>query len=183
MQRNDVCPGNSISPIADMDVHRTIVPAVLAAKSSAETPKKLAGRPPRSSKIRPRGWIGDFEPLCSQKRQALEHPAACQARTRSGIETQRQWNDLAIGRTTPALFGLYSLVTRLAHGLLQADARVVSTTAWYVKPRPTFADAIAVVRRELWSACYFARSGSCTETIKIPRSVFERLTDTLCYAA
>jgi len=106
-----------------------------------------------------------------------------EARTHLGIETQRQWNDLAIGRTTPALFGLYSLVTRLAHGLLQADARVVSTTAWYIKPRPTFADAIAVVRRELWSSRYFAMSESCTETIKIPRSVLEHLTDMLCYAA
>jgi DDE superfamily endonuclease len=106
-----------------------------------------------------------------------------EARTHLGIETQRQWNDLAIGRTTPALFGLYSLVTRLAHGLLQADPTVVSTTAWYAKPRPTFADAIAVVRRELWSSRYFAMSESCTETIKIPRSVLEHLTDTVCYAA
>jgi hypothetical protein len=74
-------------------------------------------------------------------------------------------------------------VTRLAHGLLQADASVVRTAAWYAKPRPTFADAIAVVRRELWSSYNFTMSGSCTETIKIPRSLFERLTDTVCYAA
>ena len=33
-------PGIGISPIADMDVHQTVVIAVLAAKSSAETPKK-----------------------------------------------------------------------------------------------------------------------------------------------
>jgi DDE superfamily endonuclease len=106
-----------------------------------------------------------------------------EARTHLGIETQRQWNDLAIGRTTPALFGLYSLVTLRAHGLLKEEARVVRTAAWYAKLRPTFADAIAVVRRELWSSCHFAMSESCTETIKIPRSVFERLTDTVCYAA
>lgn len=106
-----------------------------------------------------------------------------EARTHLGIETQRQWNDLAIGRTTPALFGLYSLVTLLAHGRLKADVRVVRTAAWYAKPRPTFVDAIAVVRRELWSSYHFAMSESCTETIKIPRSVFERLTDTVCYAA
>jgi len=106
-----------------------------------------------------------------------------EARTHLGIETQRQWNDLAIGRTTPTLFGLYSLVTLWAHGLLRVGARAVRTAAWYAKPRPTFADAMAVVRRELWSACHFAMSESCTETIKIPRSVFDRLTDTVCYAA
>src|ERR1700682_6434163 len=33
-------PGIGISPIVDMDAHHTIVPAALAAKSSAETPKK-----------------------------------------------------------------------------------------------------------------------------------------------
>jgi hypothetical protein len=85
-----------------------------------------------------------------------------EARTHLGIETQRQWSDLAIGRTTPALFGLYSLVTRLAHGLLQADASVVRTAAWYAKPCPTFADTIAVVRRELWSSCYFNPSYGLT---------------------
>lgn len=106
-----------------------------------------------------------------------------EARTHLGIETQRQWNDLAIGRTTPALYGLYSLVTQLAHGLLTVNARIVRTAAWYAKPRPTFADAIAVVRRELWSSCHFSMSESCTETIKIPRALFEHLTDTVCYAA
>src|SRR5258708_16617357 len=36
-------PGIGISPIADMDAHQTIVIAALAAKSSAETPKKARG--------------------------------------------------------------------------------------------------------------------------------------------
>jgi hypothetical protein len=76
-----------------------------------------------------------------------------EARAHLGIETQRQWNDLAIGRSTPALFGLYSLVTLLAHALLQAEARVVRTAAWYAKVRPTFSAALATVRRELWSHC------------------------------
>jgi hypothetical protein len=106
-----------------------------------------------------------------------------EARAHLGLETQRQWNDLAIGRTTPALFGLYSLVTLVAHGLLQAEARVVRTAAWYVKVRPTFSDALAAVRRELWSSCHFPMSDPASEMVKIPRSVFERLTDTVCYAA
>ena len=106
-----------------------------------------------------------------------------EARAHLGIETQRQWNDLAIQRTTPALFGLYSLVTLLAHALPQAEARIVRTAAWYAKVRPTFSDALAVVRRELWSSCHFAMSESHTEMVKIPRSVLERLTDTVCYAA
>ena len=41
-----------------------------------------------------------------------------EARAHLGVETQRQWSDLAIQRTTPALLGLFSLVTLLAHELL-----------------------------------------------------------------
>ncbi|MBV8360060.1 MAG: hypothetical protein JO189_19300 [Deltaproteobacteria bacterium] len=81
-----------------------------------------------------------------------------ESRAHLGIETQRQWSDLTIGRTTPALFGLYSLVTLLAHSLPPAQTRRVRTAAWYAKPRPTFSDVLAVVRRELWSQSHFPRS-------------------------
>ncbi len=66
-----------------------------------------------------------------------------EARTHLGIETQRQWSDLAIGRTTLALFGLYSLVTLLAQTLPSAQTRHVRTVARYAKPRATFSDALA----------------------------------------
>jgi DDE superfamily endonuclease len=106
-----------------------------------------------------------------------------EARAHLGIETQRQWNDLAIGRTTPTLFGLYSLVTLMAHALLQAEARAVRTAAWYAKVRPTFSDALAVVRRGLWSHSHFSTSSAKPEVVEIPRSLLERLTDAVCYAA
>src|SRR5262245_2507947 len=60
-----------------------------------------------------------------------------EARAHLGIETQRQWNDLAISRTTPALFGLYAVVTLMTNALLRSEARVVRTAAWYAKARPT----------------------------------------------
>jgi len=55
-------------------------------------------------------------------------------------------SDLAILRTTPALFGLFSLVTLLAHRLTQRGKVLTRETAWYAKPRPTFSDALAAVR-------------------------------------
>ena len=106
-----------------------------------------------------------------------------EARRHLGIETQRQWSDLAIGRTTPALFGLYSLVTLLAHSLPRAQTRRVRTAAWYAKPRSTFSDTLALVRRELWSQSHFSRSRAKSEVVEIPCSLLERLTDALCYAA
>src|SRR5918911_52845 len=61
-----------------------------------------------------------------------------EARTHLGVETQRQWSDLAIQRTTPALLGLFSLVTLVAHDLLPGQALPVRRAAWYTKPLPTF---------------------------------------------
>jgi hypothetical protein len=106
-----------------------------------------------------------------------------ETRAHLGIETQRQWHDVAISRTTPALFGLYSLVTLMVHALPRAQARVVRTAAWYAKSRPTFSDALAGIRRELWSHCHFSTSSVKPEVVEIPRALLERLTDAVCYAA
>jgi hypothetical protein len=100
-----------------------------------------------------------------------------------GIETQRQWNDLAIARTTPILYGLFSVVTLMADALIQNETIAVRQAAWYTKERPTFSDAIATVRRCVWSDSHFSMSSRQSDVVKIPRSLLERLTDAVCYAA
>jgi hypothetical protein len=72
-----------------------------------------------------------------------------EVRQRLGFETQRQWSELAIRRTAPALLGLFSLVTLLAHQHMTNGADSARQTAWYRKPHPTFSDALAQVRRQL----------------------------------
>ena len=74
-----------------------------------------------------------------------------EARGHLGFETQRQCSDLAIRRTTPALLGLFSIVTLLAHQQKAQVSATVRITASYDKPRPTFSDALALVRKELWA--------------------------------
>ena len=106
-----------------------------------------------------------------------------EARAHLGMETQRQWNDRAIARTTPALLSLYSIVTLTAHLLIDNGATCVRSMAWYRKTRPTFSDALAVVRRQLWDHLHFSMSQQETDMIKIPRALFERFIDTVCYAA
>ena len=59
----------------------------------------------------------------------------------------------------------------------------VRQTAWYRKPHPTFSDALAQVRKELWAQESFCGSPGETDTVKVPRGFLERLTDTVCYAA
>ncbi len=102
-----------------------------------------------------------------------------------GFETQRQWSELAIRRTTPALLGLFSLVTLFAHQQMrQAAGALRRQAAWYHKAHPTFADALGLVRKELWAQeQIFHGSPADTETVKVPRVFVEHLTDALCYAA
>ncbi|MCA1719528.1 MAG: transposase [Actinobacteria bacterium] len=96
-----------------------------------------------------------------------------------GFETQRQWSDLAIRRTTPALFGLFSLVALFAHQRMRKAAGVFRRqAAWYHKRHPTFADALGLVRKELWAQEQtFYGSPWEADTIKVPRVFMERLTD------
>jgi hypothetical protein len=106
-----------------------------------------------------------------------------EVRAHLGVETQRQWSALAIQRTTPALLGLFSLVTLLAHELLGGHAPPVRQAAWYTKPLPTFVDTLALVRRELWGVPVFSLSSQATDLLEIPRARWERVTIALAYAA
>ena len=106
-----------------------------------------------------------------------------EARTHLGLETQRQWSALAIARTTPILLGMFSLVTLLAHRLTEDAGLPVRTAAWYHKTEATFADALALVRPELWSTMKFTNSAAQSGVSPIPSSVLHGLVDTLCYAA
>ena len=99
------------------------------------------------------------------------------------METQRQRSDRAIARPTPALLSLYSIITLTTQLLIEKGATCVRSTAWYRKTRPTFSDAIALVRRQLWEHIHFSTSPQETEMIKIPRALFDRFIDAVCYAA
>jgi hypothetical protein len=106
-----------------------------------------------------------------------------EARAHLGVETQRQWSDLAIVRTTPALLALFSLVTLFAHRLLQGQDLAVRQAAWYQKAVPTFSDTLAVVRQQLWPVSITWISSSKDDVVIIPKTLFDRLTDTLAFAA
>ena len=107
-----------------------------------------------------------------------------EVRAHLGVETQRQWSDRAIARTTPALFGLFSWVSLASHLTQKGGPAIPRAAAWYAKPLPTFADAIALVRRDLWQASgSFSMSEGEPEIIKVPTPLFNRLIGSLAYAA
>lgn len=104
-----------------------------------------------------------------------------ETRRHLGIETQRQWSDKAIGRTTPCLYGMFSVITMVAQELSKGGKLKIRSAVWYDKELATFSDAIGCVRQYLWEKRSFQTSIKEVEMIKIPRPYLECLTDTLCF--
>ena len=105
-----------------------------------------------------------------------------EVRRHLGVESQRQWSDRAITRTTPALLGLFSLVTLWVEE--QLDGSLLPRRAVrYPKPQPTFSDALAAVRYRLWTSATSSTSPDHAEVAKIPRGLLERLTQAACSPA
>ena len=106
-----------------------------------------------------------------------------EVRDHLGVETQRQWSDKAIARTTPCLLGLFSLVTLLGKKLTPRARRAAATSAWYRKQRPTFADTLAAVRRDIWREQGFVTSSRAANMQKLRPALRNAITYALCHAA
>src|SRR5215467_13843751 len=104
-------------------------------------------------------------------------------RAHLGVETQRQWSDNAILRTTPALLALFSIVTLWTHDLAKSQKLKPRTAAWYSKSVLTFSDAIAAVRREIWAHQISFMSRPRRDRIEIPSHIWRRMENALAYAA
>lgn len=145
-----------------------------------------------------RDVAGEFEPqafLCTDqaadpitilqlfvRRWSVEVTFA-EVRRHLGVETQRQWSDLAIARTTPCLLALFSLVALWASDLAARGLVQPRRAAWYAKPEVTFSDALAAVRRQLWIAQAFSTSPHAQNMATIPRTLLDSLTEAACYPA
>jgi len=83
-----------------------------------------------------------------------------EVRAHLGVETQRQWSDKAIERTTPLLMALYSIITIIGCKLSQANKIISSEiTSWYQKNNNiTFSDLLVLLRKQIWFAKIFKNS-------------------------
>ena len=98
-----------------------------------------------------------------------------EVRAHLGVETQRQWSDLSIARTTPVLMALFSLIMLWADQLNNRQKLTVFQTAWYQKPYPTFSDAVASVRYRIWQFQLNLHSVKNTDRDKINHIIVEHL--------
>ena len=105
-----------------------------------------------------------------------------EVRRHLGVETRRRWSDKAIARTTPVLLGLFSIVALQANAMVVTQTLVVRSAGWYRKDGIPFSDALAAVRRQLWTDATFFTSPPKTKTLKIRRHIHDRMADLACYA-
>src|SRR5690242_15937143 len=106
-----------------------------------------------------------------------------EVRDHLGLETQRQWSDKAVARTTPCLLGLFSIVTLLAARLGHQARSRASMSAWYHKQQPTFVDALAAVRRQIWAEQGLIISRRSAKAAKLRPGLREGIAYALCHAA
>ena len=137
-------------------------------------------RPPKALFSTDQSQAAEEIILDFMKRWSLETTFE-EGRAHLGLETQRQWSDLAIERTTPLLFGLYSLVTLFGQALSPDGPLPLKQAAWYHKQAATFSDVLAVVRRHLWGNFTFPTSPTDPDVVLVPRSTLSRLAHAVCY--
>ena len=104
-------------------------------------------------------------------------------RAHLGFETQRQWSDTAIARTTPCLFGLFSVVNLIAVNITKGKDMPILSCAWYRKPEATFSDVIALVRRHIWTSRFFVKSSQSGNFIHFEHESIKNIIESICYAA
>jgi hypothetical protein len=106
-----------------------------------------------------------------------------ETRRHLGVETQRQWSDLAIVRTTPVLMALFSLVCLMVHRWRAHWPSLARSSAWYLKPEAIFSDCLALVQRRIWDESCFDTSAGAQDPVTISPQRLERLLDQLAATA
>jgi hypothetical protein len=117
---------------------------------------------------------------CYDRRWAMETTYE-EARAHLGVETQRQWADPAIFRTTPLLLGLYSIVGLYVQQNVERLALSPRRAAWYPKPAATFADALARLRQHIWFE-RIVTSAEDPDMTKPLQPAVQSILETACYA-
>ena len=66
--------------------------------------------------------------------------------------------------------------------VLHMDKLPIRQAAWYPKTEATFSDALAAVRRDLWSGLNYGISFSDDDMLLIPRQTVLSLLNIACYS-
>src|SRR5919199_532170 len=128
--------GGWVAAVAALDRHvRPAPPALRVTQNMGWSLAALSGTGCKTSQC------STTLPSSKRKKSAAAVPRS------SGELLSRLCVNTAIRRITPALLGLFFVVTLFAHRRM-VRAGAFRQTGWHQKRHPTFADALALVRRE-----------------------------------
>ncbi len=100
-----------------------------------------------------------------------------ETREHLGVETQRQWSDKAIARSTPVLMALYSMVCLMAQRLGKDGVLKIGKTAWYQKEHATFSDMLRAVRLTIWRENLILRKAEKASSVENMTLEMEKWTE------
>lgn len=106
-----------------------------------------------------------------------------EVRAHLGFEQTRHWCKNSVLRVAPCLLGLFSVVSLIYVELARQGRVKVRTTPCYSKPAPTFADALAAVRRLLWEQVILEHAPCGSHVAQLPAPIREMLLEHLTAAA
>jgi len=106
-----------------------------------------------------------------------------EVRAHLGFETTRQWTKPAVLRAAPSLLGLFTVVSLIFAAHARHHKIRPASTAWYPKDTITFSDALATVRRLLWSRTILAHFTKNQQCAPIPPNLRNLILDDLSMAA
>lgn len=106
-----------------------------------------------------------------------------EARQHLGLHTPRSWKRASVLRTAPCLLGCWSLVCLIYHRHTRGQGAEPPSMPWHAKAEPTFADAVATVRRLLWSQTVLEQADRHGAFQKLPPGLRDTLLDQLSRAA
>jgi len=107
-----------------------------------------------------------------------------EVRAHLGFASTRHWSQVAVERVEVWLLSLFSLVSLIyLRHLQQRGSVLLPQWPWYHKSEPTFADALTLVRRQIWEESVFAHPLFTAGVKKLSRPVREKLVDCLTLAS
>lgn len=106
-----------------------------------------------------------------------------EVRAHLGFETTRQWTKRAALRAAPSLLGLFTVVSLIFAAHARHHKVRPASTKWYPKETVTFSDALATVRRLLWSDTLLAHFNRKHQCASIPPTLRSLILDDLSMAA
>ena len=103
-----------------------------------------------------------------------------EVRAHLGFESQRQWSVLAIGRSSPCLLGLFSVVVLIALKL-HPEQLPIAQAAWYEKEEATFSDVLAAARGHLLGLDRIEHVADNPDMFLIPKPLLDTLSQIALY--